>query len=154
MPEKLIIWTLDWVPEGPRGFVRDLRLRWAAEEAGVPYDVRTVPFEGREANHLDRQPFGQVPWYEEDGLVLFESSPPGFLHQEFSGNEFVQKAALPTFLDIAGTGGGRQFIPPKVEFSLRNGASIDQGHNRFFLPLSAAWQDYTDAGQYADQQQS
>src|SRR5690606_19684272 len=53
-------WTLDWVPEGPRGFVRDLRLRWACEEAGLPYSVRTVPFEGRETNHLDRQPFGQV----------------------------------------------------------------------------------------------
>jgi hypothetical protein len=34
MSEKLIIWTYDWVPEGPRGFVRDLRLRWATEEAG------------------------------------------------------------------------------------------------------------------------
>jgi glutathione S-transferase len=35
MSEKLFIWTYDWVPEGPRGFVRDLRLRWAAEEAGL-----------------------------------------------------------------------------------------------------------------------
>ena len=48
----LIIWTLDWVPEGPRGFVRDLRLRWACEEAGLAYSVRTVPFDGRESNHL------------------------------------------------------------------------------------------------------
>lgn len=43
---------------GPRGFVRDLRLRWAAEEAGLAYIVRTVSFDGRQANHLDRQPFG------------------------------------------------------------------------------------------------
>jgi len=70
---KLTIWTLDWVPEGPRGFVRDLRLRWAAEEAGLSYDVRTVPFEDRETNHLDRQPFGQVPYLADGDLALFES---------------------------------------------------------------------------------
>ena len=73
MSEKLIIWTLDWVPEGPRGFVRDLRLRWAAEEAGLSYEVRTVPFEDRENNHLDRQPFGQVPFLTDREVKLFES---------------------------------------------------------------------------------
>jgi glutathione S-transferase len=67
------IWTYDWVPEGPRGFVRDLRLRWAAEEAGVPYQVCTVPFRGRETNHLDAQPFGQVPFLEDGDVRLFES---------------------------------------------------------------------------------
>lgn len=67
------IWTYDWVPEGPRGFVRDLRLRWAAEEAGLPYQVRTVPFRGRETNHLDAQPFGQVPFLEDGDVRLFES---------------------------------------------------------------------------------
>lgn len=70
---ELTIWTLDWVPEGPRGFVRDLRLRWACEEAGLPYAVRTVPFEGRETNHLARQPFGQVPFLDDGELKLFES---------------------------------------------------------------------------------
>jgi len=70
---ELIIWTLDWVPEGPRGFVRDLRLRWACEEAGLAYSVRTVPFEGRETNHLSQQPFGQVPFLSDGGLQLFES---------------------------------------------------------------------------------
>jgi glutathione S-transferase len=70
---KLTIYTLDWVPEGPRGFVRDLRLRWAAEEAGLPYEVRTVAFEDRETNHLDRQPFGQVPFLEDGDVRLFES---------------------------------------------------------------------------------
>ena len=44
---KLIIWTYDWVPQGPRGFVRDLRLRWACEEAGLRYEVRTVKFSDR-----------------------------------------------------------------------------------------------------------
>lgn len=75
MADKLIIWTLDWVPAGdaPRGFVRDLRLRWAAEEAGLPYEVRTVPFDGRETNHLDRQPFGQVPYLTDGDVSMFES---------------------------------------------------------------------------------
>jgi len=67
------IWTLDWVPEGPRGFVRDLRLRWACEEAGIDYDVRTIPFDGRETNHLDRQPFGQVPYLDDGAVKIFES---------------------------------------------------------------------------------
>ena len=69
----LTIWTLDWVPEGPRGFVRDLRLRWACEEAGLPYAVRTIAFEDRETNHLDRQPFGQVPYLDDGGIKIFES---------------------------------------------------------------------------------
>jgi glutathione S-transferase len=73
MTAKLTIWTYDWVPEGPRGFVRDLRLRWAAEEAGLAYDVQTIPFEGRETNHLDRQPFGQIPFLTDGDVTLFES---------------------------------------------------------------------------------
>jgi glutathione S-transferase len=76
---ELIIWTYDWVPEGPRGFVRDLRLRWACEEAGLAYSIRTAPFDGRETNHLDQQPFGQVPFLEDDGVELFESGA-GLLH--------------------------------------------------------------------------
>ena len=70
---ELTIWTLDWVPQGPRGFVRDLRLRWACEEAGIPYAVRTVPFDGRETNHLADQPFGQVPFLKDHGVEIFES---------------------------------------------------------------------------------
>lgn len=67
------IWTLDWVPDGPRGFVRDLRLRWACEEAGLDYAIRTVPFDDRATNHLDRQPFGQVPYLDDGGVKIFES---------------------------------------------------------------------------------
>ena len=75
----LTIWTYDWVPEGPRGFVRDLRLRWACEEAGIPYTVRTVAFDGRATNHLARQPFGQVPFLSDGKLEMFESGA-GLLH--------------------------------------------------------------------------
>jgi glutathione S-transferase len=76
---ELTIWTLDWVPEGPRGFVRDLRLRWACEEAGLAYGVRTIPFDGRETNHLEHQPFGQVPYLKDGELEMFESGA-GLLH--------------------------------------------------------------------------
>ena len=76
---ELTIWTYDWVPEGPRGFVRDLRLRWACEEAGLGYAVRTIPFDGRETNHLAQQPFGQVPFLTDAGLEIFESGA-GLLH--------------------------------------------------------------------------
>ena len=70
---ELTIWTYDWVPEGPRGFVRDLRLRWACEEAGLSYAVRTVAFDDRQTNHLARQPFGQVPYLDDGELEIFES---------------------------------------------------------------------------------
>jgi glutathione S-transferase len=73
------IWTYDWVPAGPRGFVRDLRLRWACEEAGLPYTVCSVCFDGRETNHLAQQPFGQVPFLSDGELEIFESGA-GLLH--------------------------------------------------------------------------
>lgn len=77
--DPVTIWTYDWVPDMPRGFVRDIRLRWACEEAGIPYRIATVPFDGRETNHLDRQPFGQVPMLEDGDLRLFESGA-GLIH--------------------------------------------------------------------------
>ena len=75
----LIVWTYDWVPEAPRGFVRDLRLRWACEEAGLAYQVRTVPFDGRGPAHLAHQPFGQIPFLGDGAVELFESGA-GLLH--------------------------------------------------------------------------
>lgn len=69
----LTIWTYDWVPQGPRGHVRDIRLRWAAEEAGLDYAVRSVPFSERGPEHLARQPFAQVPFLDDDGIAVFES---------------------------------------------------------------------------------
>lgn len=70
---ELIVTTFEWVPEPPRGLVRDLRLRWALEEAGLPYRVAGVPFEGRDAAHFTHQPFGQVPWLTDGDLSIFES---------------------------------------------------------------------------------
>jgi len=76
---ELILNTFDWVPQGPRGFVRDLRLRWACEEAGLAYSVRTVPFKDRGPEHFLHQPFGQVPWLTDGEFELFESGA-GLLH--------------------------------------------------------------------------
>jgi glutathione S-transferase len=61
-------------PDRGRGLARDMRVRWALEEAGQPYDVRLVSFKAiKEPAHLALQPFGQIPTYEEGDLALFES---------------------------------------------------------------------------------
>ncbi len=70
---ELVLTTYDWVPEWPRGFVRDLRVRWALEEAGLPYRVESTPFKDRGAEHFARQPFGQVPWLTDGDISIFES---------------------------------------------------------------------------------
>jgi glutathione S-transferase len=70
---RLILTTFDWVPETPRGYVRDIRVRWALEEAGLPYRVESVPFRTRNAEHFAHQPFGQVPWLTDGDLSIFES---------------------------------------------------------------------------------
>lgn len=69
----LILTTFDWVPETPRGYVRDIRVRWALEEAGLPYRVESVPFGDRKAEHFAHQPFGQVPWLTDGDISIFES---------------------------------------------------------------------------------
>jgi glutathione S-transferase len=69
----LTLTTFDWVPEMPRGYVRDLRVRWALEEAALPYRVESVSFRTRDATHFAHQPFGQVPWLTDDGMSIFES---------------------------------------------------------------------------------
>jgi glutathione S-transferase len=63
-----------WVPPFAQGLVRDLRVRWALEEVGLPYEERMLGF-GEQSSDSYRalQPFGQVPAYEEDSLVMFES---------------------------------------------------------------------------------
>src|ERR1043165_5625865 len=62
-------------PDGGKGLARDTRVRWALEEAGLPYDVRLVSFkEMKEPAHLRLHPFGQIPTYEEGDLALFESA--------------------------------------------------------------------------------
>ena len=71
---KPIITAFNWVPPFAQGQVRDLRVRWALEEIGQPYDVRYLDQgEQKGDEHRGRQPFGQVPTLEQAGLTLFES---------------------------------------------------------------------------------
>lgn len=61
-------------PDGGKGLARDMRVRWALEEVGQPYAVRPVSFAAlKQREHLARNPFGQIPTYEEGDLVLFET---------------------------------------------------------------------------------
>src|SRR5687768_4118898 len=63
-----------WVPDFARGQVRDLRVRWALEEAGLPYQTRLLAQGDQDKpEYRALQPFGQVPVFEEDGFVLFET---------------------------------------------------------------------------------
>ena len=69
-----VITAFDWVPPFAQGQVRDLRVRWALEEVGQPYDVLYLSQgEQKQAPHRGRQPFGQVPTYEDSDVLLFES---------------------------------------------------------------------------------
>src|ERR671921_854022 len=70
----IIVTAFKWVPPFAQGLVRDLRVRWALEEAGLRYEVKLlVDGEKDGTDYRAWQPFGQVPAYEENGLKLFES---------------------------------------------------------------------------------
>jgi glutathione S-transferase len=69
-----VITAFERSPDGGKGLARDTRVRWALEEAGLPYEVRLVSFRAmKEPAHLALHPFGQIPTYEEGGLALFET---------------------------------------------------------------------------------
>jgi glutathione S-transferase len=71
---KIRVTAFKWVPPFAQGLVCDLRVRWALEEAGLPYEEKLLGNgEQKSPAHLAAQPFGQVPVYEENGLSLFES---------------------------------------------------------------------------------
>jgi glutathione S-transferase len=70
----ITISAFKWVPDFARGQVRDLRVRWALEEAGLPYQTRLLEQGDQDQpDYRALQPFGQVPIFEEDGFVLFET---------------------------------------------------------------------------------
>jgi glutathione S-transferase len=73
-PTTPTITAFERSPDRGRGLARDMRVRWALEEVGQPYDVRLVSFSDmKESAHRTLHPFGQIPTYEEGDLVLFES---------------------------------------------------------------------------------
>jgi glutathione S-transferase len=93
----ITITAFDRSPDGGRGLARDTRVRWALEEAGLPYEVRLVSHGAmKEAPHLALNPFGQIPTYEEGELALFETGAiilhiarhhPGLLPADANGRE-------------------------------------------------------------------
>ena len=71
---RIVVTAFKWVPPFAKGLVRDLRVRWALEEAGMPYEVMLIgPDDQKSPQYRAMQPFGQVPAIDDDGLVLFES---------------------------------------------------------------------------------
>src|SRR5438477_5505149 len=74
VPNVITISAFKWVPESARGQVRDLRVRWALEEAGLPYKTRLLEQGDQDKpDYRDLQPFGQVPIFEDGEFVLFET---------------------------------------------------------------------------------
>ena len=65
--------TFDWVPDFARSYVRDYRVRWALEEAGIGYRTDPISAVHRPASYFAEQPFGQVPAYREGAVRMFES---------------------------------------------------------------------------------
>ena len=79
-------------PDRGNGLARDMRVRWALEEVGQPYDVRLLSFdELKQAEHRKLHPFGQIPTYEEGGLALFESGSIVFHIAERHGGLLPQE---------------------------------------------------------------
>ncbi|EZP71771.1 Glutathione S-transferase [Sphingomonas paucimobilis] len=88
----ITITAFEQSPDRGQGLARDMPVRWALEEAGLPYAVRLLSFDAlKQPAHLAHNPFGQIPAYEEGDLILFESgaialhiaqSRPGLLPQD------------------------------------------------------------------------
>ena len=72
--KKVAVWGFSWVPPFAQGLVRDLRVRWALEEAGLAYESRWIDTDERNSRaYLGKHPFGMVPALETDGGTLIES---------------------------------------------------------------------------------
>ena len=89
----IVITAFERSPDGGKGLARDTRVRWALEEAGLPYEVRLVSFQAkREPAHLRLHPFGLIPTYEEGDLALFESGAIVFHIAEHHAGLFPEDA--------------------------------------------------------------
>jgi glutathione S-transferase len=123
-------------PDRGRGLARDMRVRWALEEVGQPYDVRLVSFsEMKEAPHRALHPFGQIPTYEEGDLVLFESGAIVFHIAERHGgllpDDANARARAITWMFAA----LNTVEPPIVDFSMLMVLERDQTWYEQRLPL-------------------
>lgn len=122
----IIITAFAASPDRGTGQARDMRVRWALEEVGQPYEVRFVSFSELKAPmHLSIQPFGQIPTYEEDGLALFESGAIALhIAERFTGlfpNEADARARAKAWIFAAQC----TVEPPIVDYE---SASFDESH--------------------------
>ena len=133
---SIVITAFERSPDGGKGLARDTRVRWALEEAGLPYEVRLLSFAAmKEPAHLARHPFGQIPTYEEGGLALFETGAI-VLHiaEQHPG-------LLPADSDARGRAIAWMFAalntvePPIVELSMARLFEADKPWSRDRLPL-------------------
>jgi glutathione S-transferase len=137
MSDRPIITAFSWVPEFARGHVRDLRLRWALEEVGQPYDVRLLDNVAvKAAEHRDLQPFGQVPTYEQDEIAMFESGAillhiarkyPGLLPADPAGAAHAEQWLFAAMNSVE---------PAVADLSLVNVFEADQPWSEQRRPLS------------------
>ena len=123
-------------PDRGRGLARDMRVRWALEEVGQPYEVRLVSFAAmKEPAHRALHPFGQIPTYEEDGLVLFESGAIVFhIAERFAGllpDEATARARAIAWMFAALS----TVEPPIVERSMATLVERDKSWYEARLPI-------------------
>lgn len=123
-------------PDGGKGLARDTRVRWALEEANQPYEVRLLSFQAmKQPAHLALQPFGQIPTFEEDDLVLFETGGI-ILHiaSQYSGllpKESNARARAITWMFAA----ANTVEPPILELVTAKFMEGDRSWNQERIPL-------------------
>ncbi|MBG1233103.1 glutathione S-transferase family protein [Aestuariivirga litoralis] len=128
--------AFDRSPDGGKGLARDTRVRWALEEVGQAYEVRPVTFAAlKEPAYLALQPFGQIPTYEEGGLVLFESGGI-ILHIAEQHEGLLPKAADARARAISWMFAAVNSVePPILEFANARLLESDKPWSKERLPL-------------------
>jgi glutathione S-transferase len=123
-------------PDQGQGLARDMRVRWALEEVGQPYDVRLVSFAAmKEPAHRTLHPFGQIPTYQEDDLALFESGAIVFhiaeRHDGLLPDEPNARARAITWMFAA----LNTVEPPIVELEMASYFDRDKAWHKERLPV-------------------
>ena len=126
-----IITVFEDSPDEGKGMARDMRVRWALEEVGQPYEVRLLSMTAlKEPEHRARNPFGSIPTYEESDLTLFESGAIVFhiaeRHQGLFPNDADARARAITWMFAA-----LNTVEPSI---------VDQGEASLF-EKDKSWQD-------------
>ena len=129
------ITTFGWVPEFARGFVRDMRPRWAFEEVGQRYAVKLIT----DAKSRDRrrlQPFGQVPTYQDDEVAIFKSVQSCCGSPNMRANLFRRIA--PPVCCVATGGAALNTVEPYVMALFINDVDVDEEWSKGRMVVSQA----------------